>query len=68
MANSLINGPQGETSAVQPQTDDARVWMYRGDEARLFASAADVPKGGGWADAPGKPASKQEKEADGDGG
>lgn len=32
--------------------EDKRVFMYKGQEARLFDSLEDVPDGEGWRDAP----------------
>jgi len=50
MANSLINGEQGIPSA--PSLPDTRVWMYRGQEARLFNSKDDIPAGEDWRETP----------------
>ena len=50
MPNQLINGPGGGDEA--PSKADTSVWMYRGTEARLFASPADVPVDQGWSDRP----------------
>ncbi len=33
-------------------SDDKRVWMYKGREAKIFNSIEDVPDGEGWKDAP----------------
>jgi len=33
---------------------DTRIWMYRGEEAKLFDSSADIPEGEGWARRPGE--------------
>lgn len=50
MVNNLIKGA-GE-GALAPSKPDTSVWMYRGQEARLFASPADVPVDEGWLDHP----------------
>lgn len=50
MANSLIYGEPGKPSA--PAAPDTRVWMYRGQEARLFQSKGEIPSGEDWRDAP----------------
>lgn len=50
MANDLINGEGAGKPA--PKAADTSVWMYRGQEARLFRSAADVPADEDWRDAP----------------
>lgn len=59
MANSLLNGEEPATPA--PQKADTRVFMYRGQEARLFASLDEVPKDEGWRDAPYEPEESVEK-------
>lgn len=50
MANDLIHGEGAGKPA--PSTPDTSLWMYRGQEGRLFASKADIPEGEGWKDAP----------------
>jgi len=50
MANDLINGEGAGKPA--PVVTDTSVWMYRGHDARLFASVGDVPANDGWKDAP----------------
>lgn len=50
MANWLINGEQGIPSA--PPLPDTRVWMYRGQEARLFNSKTEIPAGEDWRETP----------------
>jgi len=68
MANSLIYGEPGIPSAPSPP--DVRVWMYRGQEARLFNSKDEIPAGEDWREAPydAEPAKKPKakKKADGE--
>lgn len=72
MANTLINGPQGESaSPAAPAQPDTAVWMYRAGEEKLFASITDVPTGEGWVDSPAavkpaEPPKKAKKASDGD--
>jgi hypothetical protein len=49
MANDLINGDGAGKPAPEADTS---LWMYRGQEGRLFARKEDVPEGEGWKDAP----------------
>lgn len=50
MANDLINGEGAGKPA--PVAADTSVWMYKGHDAKLFASVADVPTDEGWKDTP----------------
>ena len=50
MANDLINGEGAGKPA--PKAADTSVWMYKGQEAKLFKAASDVPADEDWRDAP----------------
>lgn len=62
MSNSLINRGGGDPApSTSTQTEDRRVWMYRGTEAKLFNSPEEVPEG--WTDAPTEDAVEPQPEA-----
>ena len=55
MANTLISNSRVIPPVVKGADNtppDARVWKYKGKEAKLFESLEAVPEGEGWQDAP----------------
>ncbi len=46
---------------AEEEKKSAPVWMYRGDDSRLFNHPDEVPDG--WSDTPGKPAPKPKRKA-----